>query len=322
MSCADDGYRKEAEHFRQYLDDPEKRRHAETWLRTDTVDAWRHGRMYACLDPLLTAYPRSEWLTVGDGRFGRDAHMIAIRGHRAVATDICDALLVSGAQRGYIREFRKENAEALSLPDASFDFVFCKETYHHLRRPMVAFYEMLRVARIGVVLIEPCETPHLEAPRFLAKRLAKYLALRLGFRRFLRSDDTALIADWDDTWEAIDDYVYSVSEREFWKAALGLDLPACAFKGMNDYYRKGLEYEKADPASPVFVDVQRRIARADAACRRGLSFNLPTLLAAVVFKESPSSDAVRLLRRVGYLVRWLPDYRGPRKRPAGMTASD
>ena len=46
---------------------------AKIWLENDTIDAWRHARMYSALDPLLETYPDASWLTVGDGRYGKDA---------------------------------------------------------------------------------------------------------------------------------------------------------------------------------------------------------------------------------------------------------
>src|SRR4051812_34246536 len=79
--------------------DPELRKLAETWFQNDTVDAWRHDRMYRCLDPLLTSYPNSSWLTIGDSHFGKDAHYIQEKGHRVMATDIADPLLKIGAER-------------------------------------------------------------------------------------------------------------------------------------------------------------------------------------------------------------------------------
>lgn len=47
------------------------------------------------------------------------------------------------------------NAEHLPFDSASFDLVFCKESLHHLARPVLGLYEMLRVCRRAVVLIEP-----------------------------------------------------------------------------------------------------------------------------------------------------------------------
>lgn len=130
----------------------------ETWKRDTTVDAWRHNRMYRCLDPLLSRFPGSRWLTVGDGRYGTDAHYLETHGVQAIATDISDTMLRRAKEDGFIKEYSKENAEKPSFGDGTFDFALCKEAYHHCPRPMLAVYEMLRVARSGIVLIEPDET--------------------------------------------------------------------------------------------------------------------------------------------------------------------
>ena len=41
-------------------------------------------------------------------------------------------------------------------------------------------------------------------------------------------------------------FICSISAREMEKVALGLNLPHVVFKGLNDYYIKGGEYEPAD----------------------------------------------------------------------------
>jgi SAM-dependent methyltransferase len=51
--------------------------------------------------------------------------------------------------------FEYANAEHLPFASASFDLVFCKESLHHLARPVSGLYEMLRVCRRAVVFVEP-----------------------------------------------------------------------------------------------------------------------------------------------------------------------
>ena len=82
----DKSYQQHSEGFRDYARDGKLAAHARAWFETDTVDAWRHQRMYQALDPLLAAEPQSQWLTVGDGRYGKDAHYIAEKGADALAT--------------------------------------------------------------------------------------------------------------------------------------------------------------------------------------------------------------------------------------------
>jgi SAM-dependent methyltransferase len=47
------------------------------------------------------------------------------------------------------------DAEQLPVADGSVDLVVVQDGLHHLRRPAVGFTEMLRVARHGVIMVEP-----------------------------------------------------------------------------------------------------------------------------------------------------------------------
>ena len=51
-----------------------------------------------------------------------------------------------------------EDMESLSYKSSSFDLVFAKEAIHHVPRPVLAIYEMLRVAKKAIIFIEPHET--------------------------------------------------------------------------------------------------------------------------------------------------------------------
>lgn len=47
------------------------------------------------------------------------------------------------------------DAEQLAVPDNSYDVVLVQDGLHHLARPTLGFTEMLRVARVAVIMIEP-----------------------------------------------------------------------------------------------------------------------------------------------------------------------
>lgn len=47
------------------------------------------------------------------------------------------------------------DAEDMQLPDSGYDIVVVQDGLHHLPRPPLGFTEMLRVARVGVIVIEP-----------------------------------------------------------------------------------------------------------------------------------------------------------------------
>src|SRR5208282_3906252 len=50
--------------------------------------------------------------------------------------------------------YEQQNAECLNFPSRSFDIVFCKEGLHHLARPTLGLYEMLRTCKRAAVFIE------------------------------------------------------------------------------------------------------------------------------------------------------------------------
>ncbi len=255
--------------------------HGLTWLQDDTVDAWRHKRMYETINPLLSNYPHAEWLTVGDGRYGNDAHYISQKRFKVLATDISEILLEKARQLGRISEYKKENAETLSFNDEQFDFVLCKEAYHHFPRPMLALYEMFRVAQEGVVLIEPND------PSNICRDPAEFWNVVTRYNHF----------------ESIN-YIYTISARELIKAAIGINLPTVAFKGFNDSYVKGVEYEKLSDDSELFKKIKEEIAEQDRKCEQHLrSYGL---LTAIIFKKQPNEITRIDLINQGFKVIDLP----------------
>jgi hypothetical protein len=54
--------------------------------------------------------------------------------------------------------YERHNAERLGVASSSYDLVFCKESLHHLARPVLGFYEMLRICRQAAIVIEPFDT--------------------------------------------------------------------------------------------------------------------------------------------------------------------
>ena len=167
-------------HIQNLEDNPGLSEKAKLWFRTDTANAWRLQRMYRQLDPLLALEANSTWVTIGDGRYGLDAKYIADHGIPVVATNITSALLKEGKEMGIISDYQAENAESLTFTDEQFDYAFCKEAYHHFPRPMIALYEMLRVAKKGVVLMEPNDY-------IVNKSAAKLIFLKLknGIKKLL-----------------------------------------------------------------------------------------------------------------------------------------
>ncbi len=54
--------------------------------------------------------------------------------------------------------YEKQNCERLGYASGSFDLVFCKESLHHLARPVLGLYELLRVCRGAALVLEPYDS--------------------------------------------------------------------------------------------------------------------------------------------------------------------
>lgn len=286
-------YARHSDHYQKYGSGGREEELAKTWFEEDTVDAWRHRRHYELLEPLLKADAGARWLTVGDGRYGKDAHYLARRGLNVLASDISDVLLREAKEMGFIPEFKRENAESLSFQDSEFDYVLCKESYHHFPRPMRALYEMLRVASKGVFLIEPNDPFVSENPlTILCRRFKASLSGQTGKKGSRHA------------FEESGNYVFTISRREVEKVALGLNYRAVAFKGLNDHYIPGVEREKLSDRGPLGRKAMRRIRLRDTLCRLGLLDYI--VLAVVIFKEEPSSPVRVALSNAGYKIVQLP----------------
>lgn len=266
---------------------------ARSWLDSKTVDAWRHIRMYQALDSLLSS-EESNWLTIGDGRYGVDSMYLAHRGARVTASDIDDTLLKEAKELNLISSFSKENAESLSFADSSFDYVLCKESYHHFNRPMIALYEMLRVAVKGVVLIEPND-------QYIGYSVIKHIMLSL-LNKLLFTVNKAIPRH---SFETTGNFIYTVSRRELEKVALSLNLRYIAFRGINDSYIEGVEFEKMSQDSKLFKLIRYKIFLRDLLVK--LRIIDSDLLTVVLFKQAPDAKLLDRLKCDGFDITVLPE---------------
>lgn len=256
------------------------------YVRPGGNDAWRHIRMLERALPLLHACPGATWMTVGDGNYGSDANFLARHGARAVATSITDETLQVARKLGYVEAIRAENAESLSAGDDSFDFVLCKEAYHHFPRPPVAFYEMLRVARKAVVLIEPADGPSRILDRF-----------RALLKTLLRGDASA-------DFEPSGNFIYRLEIREVRKMAAALGHAGIAWLPFNDFYHPWSSRGEYRRRSPRTWLLRFGIALQDFFCAIGLM--RPGLACAIAFKERPGIPLQSALRAAGFRIRFSP----------------
>nr|WP_255537971.1 class I SAM-dependent methyltransferase [Polynucleobacter sp. 15G-AUS-farblos] len=246
------------------------------------------------VNAFIAGDPDASWITIGDGRYGTDAHYLLSAGAKRVhCSDISDTLLKIGNEVGFIQEFSAQNAEFLDFPDGAFDYVYCKEAFHHFPRPFVALSEMFRVAKKAVILCEPRDQMIDRAPLSVVARFLKSL---LG-----RSPDQY-------GFEEVGNFVYSPSERELEKFLLGMHHNLIAYTGCNDAYIPGVELIPMNPVTAadqkVASKIKSKIAIFDCMVKIGLMKT--QLLTAALFKETPNLQVQAALREAHWKIKHLP----------------
>lgn len=251
------------------------------WYDSNTTDVWRHLRMLEVLHPFFDCNPSATWLTVGDGRFGTAASYINRHGGKVTASDIDIRLLKIAKERGLIPDYVYANAEHLPFDENSWDYAFCKESYHHFPRPYLAVYEMLRVSRKAVMFTEPADwMPNPIPLRFL--RWGKNVLRRLTGKTIPHHDEG--------NYEDIGNYVYSISVREFEKIALGLGLRYIAYKKFHDVFIQGVQHETLSDEAPILKKIKSELRKNSFLTRLGLSGK--SQIQIVIFKTDPTKHEI------------------------------
>ena len=258
----------------------------------DTIAHWLQMLFFKCLDPLLKE-PFQNWLTIGDA-YGFDAQYILKTGNHAMATDLNTHFLEIAKEESIIQEYDAQNAEHLSFSNNSFDYVLCKESYHHFPRPYAALYEMIRVAKKGIVIIEP-QDPVLKMPALL------------WLSNVLVSKSKLLNKIWKNrfSYEPVGNFVYKVSARELEKFAAGLNLPLVAFKAINPhFYSKKLDGISSASKSRAFFLIKTKKLFLDILLQLGI---IPgQVISAIVFKQIPDELTIHQLQSDGYRLINIP----------------
>lgn len=263
-------------------------------IKDNSLNNWLQNILFSCIDPLLKE-AEQEWLTVGDA-YGMDAqYILQADRQRVEASDLNSDFLKVSERNGLIDKFSAQNAEKLTFSDNHFDYVLCKETYHHFPRPYAALYEMIRVAKKGIVIIEP-QDPISKMP------------LLLGLVNLLAKFNPSLIKKaWKNqfSFEPVGNFVYKVSEREFEKLAAGLNLPVVAFKQINpNFYSKKINGLRAEKTEKEFRRINRKKKLLDILVK--LSIIPGQVLSVIVFKESPDTKVLKELRNASYKIIHIP----------------
>jgi ubiquinone/menaquinone biosynthesis C-methylase UbiE len=267
----------------------------DSWFREDTIDFWRHKRMYETISPLAMQFKNSKWLSIGDGRYGLDSFRLnKLFNINVHPTDISESMLKKAYEMGVIKEYGIENAEHLSFADNSFDIIFCKEAFHHFPRPILALYEMLRVAKDAIILIEPNDNP-----TFLPIKTKEYIifAMKAILSKLSGRKIKPIIPDINlnkqIVFEESGNFVYSVSNLELNKIVHGLNLGGLAFFTFNDFYIEGCEFEKAEENNSMFNKIKDKIKKLDLEGFRGITTS-------VLFKTNVDESLKQKMEKQGY----------------------
>jgi SAM-dependent methyltransferase len=186
----------------------------------ESKDNSERKRILSFLKPLFNK--DHLWLTVGDYN-GFEARFLQGEGLDVIASDIEPIFLKELYERKLIKSFKQINMEEMSFEDEAVDYVLCKESLHHLPRAYMGIYEMIRVSRKGIILIEPIDVllsnPYLLFLKNLCDKFHPHLINKIWKNRF--------------SWESVGNYVFKISEREIEKIAMGLGLHCIAVKKFN-----------------------------------------------------------------------------------------
>lgn len=287
-------YEKHSEFYKDLNGDAQLKKH-KTFFEVKTVDLWRHTRQLELIKIYCALYKNSDWLTVGDGGFGSSATYIEMHGGKAVSTDLDTSFLKIAAENNLISNYQFANAENLPFKDAQFDFTFCKQSYHHFPRPFIAVYEMVRVSKKAVILVEPADwipSPFVFSTLQKIKRKLKQIA---GLKNPHHEEGS---------FKTVGNYIYTISEREIEKLAMGIALPCIAFKRFDDFYYEGVETEMMEKNGPLRKKINRMLLLNT--IKRFLGLARQNNIMCILFKSTPDLNEQALLRINGFDVIELP----------------
>jgi ubiquinone/menaquinone biosynthesis C-methylase UbiE len=275
----------------------------ESWFNEKTIDFWRHKRMYLTISPFAKSHKESKWLTIGDGRYGLDAIRLKklFNLKNIFPTDIAENMLRISKSRGLIDDYKIENAEQLSFSNDTYDVIFCKEAFHHFSRPYIALYEMLRVAKDAVILVEPSERLIHEGVKSKDYLISAFKLLLSKIFGKSYMPYVPKLQPLRNIHEEAGNYLYAVSVRELEKLVHGLDIEGLAYCYFNDYYRIGVEYEEAVSGNSMFQEIQQLIKNADSTCHSYPNFHQPNMVAAVIFKTAPDIHTQNAMIDSGFI---------------------
>lgn len=236
------------------------------------------------------------WLTIGDYS-GLEANYLLQRNQNVTASDLSDAILKEAQSDGLIKEYSKQNVERITYDDSTFEYVVCKEAFHHFPRAYLGLYEMIRVSKSATILVtEPID-------------IVSKMSLLLFIKNICDKVHPLLINKiWKNrfSWETVGNYVFKISEREIEKIAMGIGLPCIAFKRYDNF--KSHETIEGLFDVPINKKLYRNI-KLKLAIRSFIS-SLGIIphgsLCCILFKEQPGERVVRGMKDLGFTIISLP----------------
>jgi ubiquinone/menaquinone biosynthesis C-methylase UbiE len=252
-----------------------------SWLDNQTTDAWRHNRMRSGIEALISF--NDKWLTVGDCRFASDAVWLKRHGASVTASDIQDVSLKQARELDLIDEYKILNMESLNIEDDAYDYIFCKESLHHLSRPYLGIYEMIRCARKGVILIEPTGRSPLNV---------------FGQLTLLVKN---IISDRNIFFEESGNYVFELKKFDIEQILLSLGISRFSYRYLNDDYMEGVEKEYM---GSIYKHIQKRILLKDL---RDMLFQWTKgMIVVVIHANNVDSSSISVLHEFGFKTVTLP----------------
>jgi hypothetical protein len=137
-----------------------------------------------------------------------------------------------------------------------------------MSRPYAAIYEFFRVARYGVVIIEP-QDPWVDWP--------------------CRMDITS------PHYESVGNYVYQYSARELEKIAYGLNITGVATQHMVDVYLLGCEFAYCVEGDLIWQQTREQVELANIAMKAGSI--KPNYVQGIFFKNSVTPELFDMLAK-------------------------
>lgn len=256
------------------------------YLQPESIDAWRHDRMRNTVLPIVNSFPNSKWITIGDGSFASDAYYLESKGMDVLSTSISDETISYAHNLGYIKKYKIVNAEDIQEENNSYDFVFCKESFHHFPRPYLGIYEMLRIANMGVILIEPQE-----GKTRLFDIIKKVIKI-------------ALRKDSNTDFEPTGNFIFRININEFAKIMTALNHKTMAYKRFNDFFHSSLSAKSSKSFNIAKTITLLGIGIQNFLSKIGLmNYGLVTV---ILFKDEVSRELLNELKKEGFYIRELP----------------